>query len=109
LQAQKTALLEKHCKERYNGNNSNCDFAPENWQANLHHIEEQVNLDTLIDYTIMSHKGNTTNHNGEEDGDNDDTLLAYMAGRNASDASDIRHVLAANHTQNKKETTSQCE
>jgi Reverse transcriptase (RNA-dependent DNA polymerase) len=100
-QAQKDALIEKRRKERFGNGNSSNRNAPR--QANMHTFEETVNLDDLIDYTVMNHTTVSTDNKVDEKGDD---LLAYMAGRTSSDAGDIRHVLAAKQssekTQNRK-------
>ena len=95
-QAQKDALLEKRRKERFGNGSTSTRSAPR--QANVHSMEETVNLDDLIDYTVMNH---TTVSTDDKVDDKGDELLAYMAGRTSSDAADIRHVLAAKQSSEK--------
>jgi hypothetical protein len=95
-QAQKDTLLEKRRKERSGGNNRSIN--PNTRQVNAHHMEDLINLDDLIDYTIMSHKIDSTDVGN--DPKNSDDLLAFMAGTK-SDAGDICKVLAAKQASEK--------
>jgi hypothetical protein len=81
---QKDTLLEKRHKERSGGNNQSMN--PNTRQVNAHHVEDPINIDDLIDYTIMSHKIDSTDVGN--DTKNSDDLLAFMAGTK-SDAGDI--------------------
>jgi hypothetical protein len=90
FQAQKDTLLEKRHKERSGGNIQSMN--PNTRQVNIHHVEDPINLDALIDYTIMSHKIDSTDVGN--DTKNSEDLSAFMAGTK-SDASDISKVLAA--------------
>jgi hypothetical protein len=71
-QAQKDTLLEKRCKERSGWNNQSMN--PNTCQVNAHHVEELINIHDLIDYTIMSHKIDSTDVGN--DTKNSDDLLA---------------------------------
>ena len=99
-QPERDALIEKRRKERKLGNNNhNRPSNPMHRQANQHSIEEHVNLDDLIDYTVMNHNTNLIDDSSNQAQDNSDTaLLAYMSGRTNPDAGDIRQVLAAKRT-----------
>jgi hypothetical protein len=59
-QDQKNELLEKRRKEQF-GNNTR--------QANMHNVDEQVDLDALIDYTIMNHKAEMVDTTGNDNGE----------------------------------------
>ena len=78
-------------------NSWNCGFV-----ANVHDVGDVINLDDLVDYTVMKHDVVSS---GDDDdkvkSDDDDALLAYMAGRTSS-LGDIRQVLAAKSTPDKK-------
>jgi hypothetical protein len=65
---------------------------PNTRQVNARHVEDPINLDDLIDYTIMSRKIYSTDV--ENDPSNSYDLLAFMTGTK-SDAGDIRKALAA--------------
>ena len=93
-QDQKNALLEKRRKERF-GNTTR--------QANMHTVDDPIDLDALIDYTIMNHKTDMIDTSSDDPGEKDD-LLAFMSGRTKSDAADIRHVLAAKQATDKNKT-----
>jgi hypothetical protein len=95
-QAQKDTLLEKRRKERSSGNNRSMN--PITRQVNVHHVEDPINLNDLIDYTVMRHKIDSTDVGN--DPKNSDDLLAFMAGT-TSDAGDIRKVLAAKQASEK--------
>ena len=78
-------------------------MAPSNCQVNVHHVEDLINLDDLIDFTVMSHKTEMNDPEDTKSNDNSDDLLAFMAGTK-SDAGDIRKVLAAKRTPDKSTT-----
>ena len=102
-QEQRDRLIAKRRQERMNQRNGNRKPFQAKRQANVHDVSDVVNLDDLIDYAVMNHDvGTSETVDDKFDGDDgDDKLLAYMAGRTSS-AGDIRQVLAANSTPDKK-------
>jgi hypothetical protein len=98
---EKERLIAKRRQERLNSASGTRKSYPPR-QANVHDIGDVINLDDIVDYTVMKHDVVSS---GEEDdkvkSDDDDALLAYMAGRTSS-LGDIRQVLAAKSTPDKK-------
>ena len=61
----------------------------------MHDVGDVINLDDIVDYTVMKHDvGSSGDGDDKSKSDDDDALLAYMAGRTSS-LGDIRQVLAA--------------
>ena len=56
----------------------------------------QIDLDALIDYTVMNHKTEMIDTTSGDTREKDDHL-AFMPGRTKSNAADICHVPAAKH------------
>ncbi len=83
-QAQKDALIEKRRKERFVNTNQSMPSA--NRQANAHLVEDHINLDDLIDYTVMNHTTGLVNAVDDKDGDRNDDLLAFMSGHTNAEA-----------------------
>ena len=101
-QEQKDRLIAKRRQERMGQRNGNRKPFQAKRQANVHNFSDVVNLDDFVDYAVMNHDvGTTETVDGKVDSDDGDALLAYMAGRTSS-AGDIRQVLAANSTPEKK-------
>ena len=68
----------------------------------MHNVGDVINLDDIVDYTVMKH--NVVLSGDDDDkvkSDDDDALLAYMAGRTSS-LGDILQVLAAKSAPDKK-------
>jgi hypothetical protein len=105
-QEKKDQLIAKRRQERMGSNSGYFKpFQPPR-QANLHKIDDMVNLDDIIDYTVMNHDVYPQDDKDlKDDNPKDNALLAYMAGR-ASNTSpgDIRQVLATNCSTNKNKT-----
>ena len=101
----KERLISKRRLERMGRNNSNRKpYAPPR-RANVHDVEEMVDLDNLVDYTAMIHEiGKSDDEPEPVDDEEDDALLAYMAGRKSA-SGDIRHVLAAKSKPVKKKSS----
>jgi hypothetical protein len=94
-QEQKDKRIAEHQKERMSSNNGRPRTSyPPQQQANAHEVDEVVDIDDIIYYTML-------NHDGPVDDDDDykgnkadgDGLLAYIAGRSSS-AGDICKVMA---------------
>ncbi|MFA9289401.1 MAG: reverse transcriptase domain-containing protein, partial [Weeksellaceae bacterium] len=101
-QEQRDRLIAKRRQERMNQRNGNRKPFQAKRQANVHDVSDVVNLDDFIDYEVMNHDvGKIETDDIKGNVDDGDTLLAYMAGRTSS-AGDIRQVLAANSTPEKK-------
>jgi hypothetical protein len=93
-QEQKDKLIAERQKGRMNSNNGKPRTSYPPRQANAHEVDEVVDIDDIIDYTMLNHDGPV----GDDDDDKGNTadgdgLLAYMAGRSSS-AGDIRKVMA---------------
>jgi len=85
-QDQKDAFLEKRRKERFgNSNNPTTGLR----QTNQHILEDHVDLDDLIDYTIMQHHTDPSADGDVKGPDPTDALLAFMAGRTNTSSGDI--------------------
>ena len=98
---EKERLIAKRRQERLNLASGNRKSYPPR-QANVHEVGDVINLDDIVDYSVMKHDVVSA---GEGDDDKvkppeDDALLAYMAGRTLS-VGDIRQVLAANSAPDK--------
>jgi hypothetical protein len=105
-QEKKDELIAKRRQERMKNSNGNYKPFQPSRQVNLHEIEDMVNLDDIVDYTVNNHTIASSDEQDPKDvTTNDDVLLAFMAGR-GSDTSpgDIRHVLAADRSSNKNKT-----
>ena len=104
-QDQKDRLIAKRRQERMNNNGNNRNPFQAQRQANVHDVGDIVDLDAIIDHAVTDNDlpmVEDLNGNNEV-ATNDDTLLAYMAGRsnNNTSAGDIRYVLAAKRSQDK--------
>jgi hypothetical protein len=62
-------------------------------QTNVHEVDEVVDVDDIIDYTMMNHDVSNDDDVDRVNTNNNDGLLAYMAGRSSS-AGDICYVMA---------------
>ena len=97
----KERLIAKRRQERLNSANRNRKSYPPR-QANMHDVGDVINLDDIVDYTVMKHDVVSSGDGDDKDkSDDDDALLAYMAGRTSS-LSDIRQVLPAKSTPGKQ-------
>ena len=66
-------------------------------QANVHEVEDMVNLDDIIEYISMNHTISEQDGVSGEDPPGSNTLLAHMAGQSTETSpGDIRQVLASN-------------
>jgi hypothetical protein len=93
-QEQKDKLIAERKKEQMNSNNGKPRTSYPPRQANAHGVDELVDIDDIIDYTMLNHDGSVD----DDDDDNGNTadgdgLLAYMAGRSSS-TGDIRKLMA---------------
>ena len=71
-------------------------------QANMQAVDAQIDLDALIDYTIINHKTDLIyDCTTKEDRGEKDDLLTFMSGVPKSDAADICDVLAAKQAPDK--------
>jgi hypothetical protein len=75
-------------------------------QANIHEVDDFVNIDDIVAYTTMSHDvTKSDNKDVKDESPNDNALLAYMAGCiSGTSPGDIRQVRSANHAPNKNMT-----
>ena len=77
---EKERLIAKRRQERLNSASGNRKSYPSR-QANVHDVGDVINLDDIVDYTVMKHDVVLS---GDDDdkvrSDDDDTLLAYMVG-----------------------------
>jgi hypothetical protein len=68
----------------------------------MHSVDNQIDLDALVDYTIINHQTDLTDTTNEGN-EVKDELLAFMSGRTKSYAADICHVLAAKQAPDNKQ------
>jgi hypothetical protein len=94
LQEQKDTLIAERQKEQIKSGNGKPRTSYPPRQANTHEADVVVDIDDIIDYTMLNHDG-TVDDDDDDKGNtaNGDGLLAYMAGRRSS-AGDIRKVMA---------------
>ena len=105
-QEQRDAIIDKRRK----ANSSSSGGQPRPTQpmrrVNTHVMEDHVNLDDIIEYTVNNHSVQEVVNGEESANPSSDMLLAHMSGQSASaDGSspgDIRHVLAAKQGNSKK-------
>ena len=70
-------------------------------QGNIHEVNDVVNIDDIIDYTVMKHDVNVANtETSSPDVSTENDLLAFMAGRESS-AGGLLQVLASKRSQEK--------
>jgi hypothetical protein len=92
LLGQKDKLIAERRKEPMNSNNGKPRTPYQPQQANAHENDEVVDIDDIIDYTMLNHDGTTYDDNKGNTTDGDG-LLVYMAGC-SSLAGDISKVMA---------------
>jgi hypothetical protein len=93
LQEQKDKLIAERQKERMNNNSKQRTSYPQQ-QANAHEVDEVVDINDIIDYSMLNHDGTVDDDDDDEGNTADgDGLLAYMAGRSSS-AGDIGKLMA---------------
>jgi hypothetical protein len=77
--------------------------------ANIHAVEDFVDLDSMIDYAVMKHDTDHANTNYNKIADNEGTeMLAYMS-RQKSSCGDARQVLASNQHPDKDKNIQKCQ
>jgi Reverse transcriptase (RNA-dependent DNA polymerase) len=97
-QEQKDRLIAKRRQERMKQDGGNWKTFQPQHQANVHTVDDLVDLDTFIDYAVMNHDVETSvaSEDVKDIPSNDNRLLSFMAGRSTeSNPGDIRNVLAA--------------
>ena len=107
-QEQRDELIAKRRKERSAQGGTNSFARNQSRQVHVHDIQDDVNLDDIIEYTVNVHSVQDTADDAEtSSGAAPDALLAHMAGQTTSGTSpgDIRKVLAANQRPNGKATS----
>jgi flagellar basal body L-ring protein FlgH len=90
-------LIAKCRQERATDNSGNKGFNPKR-QSILYDVGKAVDFDDIIDCAVIIHDINPTDteKDPKEAASSDDTLLAYMSGRNGNNKSgDIHNVRAA--------------
>lgn len=83
-QEQKDKLIAERQKERMNNVHSKPRVPYPPRQANVHNVDESVDIDDIIDYTILNHEVALTDDDTKGTSTDNDSLLAYMAGRSSS-------------------------
>jgi hypothetical protein len=93
---QRNKILAKRKQERLENARCSQTSHPTTRRANTHNVETYIDLDSIIDNTILYEEAEPNNDNdvppGTTEGNSD--LLAYMAGQQSS-SGDICQVLAA--------------
>jgi hypothetical protein len=70
-----------------NSGKSRATYPPR--QTNINEVDEVVDVDDIIDYTMLNQDATGANYDDKRTTANDDGLLAYMAGLSSS-TGDIR-------------------
>ena len=92
-QEQKDKLIAERQKERMNNTNSKPRVPYPPRQTNMHEVADVVDIDDIIDYTILNHEVTSNNDDDKGTLTDNNSLLAYMSGRTSS-AGDIHKVMA---------------
>jgi hypothetical protein len=95
-------VFEKRQQERTaNYGNGNPKQFPPPCHANMHAVEDFVDLDSMIEYAAMKHDTAPVNVDDNKIVDNEGTaLLAYMSGQKSS-CGDVQQVLVSNQQPDK--------
>ena len=95
-QEERDRVFEKRRQERMaNNRNGNPKQFPPPRRANLHSVEDFVDLDSMIDYAVMKHDTTPVNTDDNKLADNEGTaLLPYMSGQKSS-CGGVQQVLAS--------------
>jgi hypothetical protein len=80
LQEQKDNLIAERQKERMNRNNGQPRTPYPPRQANAHEVDEVVDIDDIIDYTMLNHDTNIDGDTDKGNTNDGDGFLAYMDG-----------------------------
>jgi hypothetical protein len=91
-QEQKDNLISDRQKERRTSSNGKPRTAYPPRQASAHDVDEVVDIDVIIDYTMLNHDANADDDDDKGNTTDSDSLLSYMAGR-SSLAGDICKVI----------------
>jgi hypothetical protein len=89
---QKDKHIAEHQKERINSSNGKLRTPYPPRQANAHEVFDIVDIDNIIDYTMLNHDMNVDDDDDKGNTTDGDGLLAYITGRSSS-AGDIRKVM----------------
>jgi hypothetical protein len=94
-QEQKDKKIAGRQKERMNSSNSKPRKPYPPQQSNAHEADEVVDIDDIINYTMLNHNTNVDDDDDKGITNDGDDLPAYIAGC-SSLAGDIRQVMATN-------------
>jgi hypothetical protein len=97
-------LIAKSYQEKAHNKGGNKKPVQATRRANMHSIDSSVDLDAIIEYSVMEHKDHTRDDDADKDDNAESTdLLAYMAGQHSS-SGDIREVPAAKKVPSKQKS-----
>jgi hypothetical protein len=109
-QEEKDKSITKRRQERMSSNDSTSKPLQSLGQANVHEVEDVINIDDIVDYFVMQCDVTSQDDVADVKGDealSNDALLTYKAGRNTGTSpGDICHVLASNRNSTSSKVTS---